>query len=59
MSFCKERQKIVKKRVGEKEKGNKGRVSAPSRCVYVCVCVCVREREREGLGVSPEGEIKK
>ena len=59
MSFCKERQKIVKKRVREKEKGNKGRVSAPSRCVYVCVCVCVREREREGLGVSPEGEIKK
>ena len=51
MSFCKERQKIVKKRVCEKEKGNKGRVSAPSRCVYVCVCVCVcvcvRERERE------------
>ena len=57
MSFCKERQKIVKKRVREKEKGNKGRVSAPSRCVYVCVCVCVRERE--GLGVSLEGEIKK
>ena len=47
MSFCKERQKIVKKRVCEKEKGNKGRVSAPSRCVYVCVCVCERERERE------------
>ena len=47
MSFCKERQKIVKKRVREKEKGNKGRVSAPSRCVYVCVCVCERERERE------------